>query len=253
MTKTSPVNALVMAGRANTGVFKEVSSAPNEALIEIGSRTMLDYVLAALTGASSVKRVVVAGTDDVRARLPEGVGHVPSGDDLIANVVRGVEALGSELPVMLVTSDIPLITAEIVDRYVAQCQARPAELYYPAITRHSAEQRFPGVKRTYATLREGTFTGGNIFIVNPRLVTLFAEKARSFFQARKSPAKMARLLGLLFLIKLRLGMLSVAELEVKVSRMFGFKGVVIICEDPEIGVDVDKLSDLELARRVLAG
>lgn len=246
------VNAVVLAGRSNEGVFKEVSQASNEALIMIGDRTMLDYVLAALASASSVDRVAVVGTSEVKDRLPEGVDYVPAAGDVIDNVVRGAQHLGDDRPLLVVTSDIPFITGEIVDRFVAQCAAKPADLYYPAIPKQAAEEKYPGVHRTYAKLAEGTFTGGNIFLVAPDVVREHSGKVKAFVEARKSPAKMAAIIGPAFAIKLALGMLSARELEVKISKMFGMRGAVIVTNDAEIGVDVDKLSDLELAQRVLA-
>jgi hypothetical protein len=128
---------------------------------------------------------------------------------------------------------------------------KPAELYYPALPREDAQSRFPNVKRTYAKLREGTFTGGNVFMIDPRVAPRLAAKAREFVALRKSPARMAGRLGPAFLVKLLLGVLSVRELEIKVSRMFGVKGGVVITRSVEIGVDVDKISDLDLVRQEL--
>jgi 2-phospho-L-lactate guanylyltransferase (CobY/MobA/RfbA family) len=45
--------------------------------------------------------------------------------------------------------------------------------------------------------------------------------------------------------------LRLTELEKKVSEMWGLEGAVIICPWPEIGIDVDKPSDLQLARAIL--
>jgi len=245
------VNAIILAGRANDGVFAAVDRATNEALIEINGRTMLDFVVGAATSAASIARCVIVGTPEVATGLPPGVEFAPAGDDVIANVERGTAHLGGELPVLVITSDVPFITGPIIDRLVAQCLAKPADLYYPAIPREAAEAKFPGVERTYVKLREGTFTGGNLFLVSPRVVRTKGDQVRAFVAARKSPAKMAGLIGPTFVVKLALGRLSARELEVKISAMFGVRGAVVFTDDAEIGVDVDKLSDLELARRVL--
>lgn len=252
-SRATQVDAVVLAGRLNQGVFREISRATNEALIEVGERRMLDFVLEALTGAARVGRVVVVTTPEVRPHLPAAVGYVEAGEDMIDNVVRGVEALAGEAPVLVATSDIPLITGPIVDSFVDQCLETPADLYYPAISKADAESRFPGVERTYAKLRDGTFTGGNMFLVAPRLARGSAAKVKALVEARKSPAKMAAALGPGFLIGLLSGSLSIAQLEAKVGAMFGIRGKVVITRDPEIGVDVDKLSDLVLVRRVLGG
>jgi GTP:adenosylcobinamide-phosphate guanylyltransferase len=253
MDDSGAVNALILAGRANEGVFKDISPATNEALIDIGGRAMVDYVLDAATRAATVSRVLVVGREDVRPHLPQGVDLLQGGSDVIDNVVLGIRALGVGRPVLVLTSDIPFLTSEVIDTFVRQCLANPADLHYPAISQEVNEQRFPGVKRTYAKLREGVYTGGNVFLVNPSLVPDLAGKAKAFVAARKSVPKMASLLGPGFVIKMLLGTLSLQDLEVKVSSMLGIKGAVIVSESPEIGVDVDKLSDLELARKALAG
>jgi GTP:adenosylcobinamide-phosphate guanylyltransferase len=247
------VDAVVLAGRLNEGTFREVSQATNEALLEMGGRRMLDFVLDALRGAGRVGRVLAVATPDVRPHLPVDVAYLEAGGEVIDNVVRGVTAFGGDRPVLIATSDIPFITPAIVDDFVGQCLATPADLYYPAIPRVDAEARFPGVERTYAKLRDGTFTGGNMFVVTPRLVRESAGRVRAFVDARKSPAKMASMIGPGFVIGLLMGTLSIAQLEAKVGAMFGARGKVIITRHAEIGVDVDKLSDLELARRVLGG
>jgi len=249
--KDGQVDAIVLAGRRNEGTFSEVSSVSNEALLEIGQRSMLDYVLAALAGAERVGRVLVVTTPEVEELLPPGAGYAEATDDVIDNVVLGTNALGGTRPVLVVTSDIPLITPEIIDDFVAECLLSPADIHYPVIPKVAAESRFPGVERTYAKLRDGTFTGGNVFMVTPMMVNESAARVKAFVDARKSPAKMAGLLGPGFVLGLLLGSLSIAQLEAKVSAMFGVAGKVVITRHPEIGVDVDKLSDLELVRQVL--
>jgi GTP:adenosylcobinamide-phosphate guanylyltransferase len=246
------VSAVVLAGRANHGVFRELSDAPNEALIDVAGRPMLAYVLDALTGARTVNTIVVVGTPEVAPHLPEGVKLVVAGDDVIENALSGLAAIDQRHLSLIVTSDIPLITAQVVDDFVEQCASKPAEMHYPAISQGDAERRFPGVRRTYAKLREGTFTGGNVFMIDPRVAPKVAARAREFVAARKSPAKMALMLGPLFLAKLLLRQLSVRELERKVSSLLGVQGAVVITGLVEIGVDVDKVSDLELVRQALA-
>jgi hypothetical protein len=44
----------------------------------------------------------------------------------------------------------------------------------------------------------------------------------------------------------------VGEFEKRVQEILGFEPRVILGASPEIGVDVDKPSDLELCRRILA-
>ena len=101
-------------------------------------------------------------------------------------------------------------------------------------------------------MREGTFTGGNLFLVNPAIVQRVAPKIRAFLDYRKSPLKMVSLLGWGFTLRyVLLRNLSLEELEEKVSRMLDIKGAVVVCPWPEVGIDVDKPSDLALMQSVL--
>jgi hypothetical protein len=59
-------------------------------------------------------------------------------------------------------------------------------------------------------------------------------------------------LGVGFVIKFLLRLLTLAEAERKVSQLLGMiKGVVVISKYPEVGVDIDKPNDLELAYKAM--
>ena len=63
---------------------------------------------------------------------------------------------------------------------------------------------------------------------------------------------LCRLLGLKFVIKFLLRSLTLKEAEEKVSRLLGgIKGIVVISQHPEVGVDVDKPGDYELALKTI--
>lgn len=248
------VNVILLAGAANTGPLREVSPAPNEALVEINGKPMVQYVLDALEKSTEVRRiVVVAPPGEVEPHVTgRHLEFVPSRNHIVDNTLEALKVLPQDEEVLVVSCDVPLITGEIIDDLVALCRRTPAELYYPICEKGVAEARFPHVKRTYVTLREGTYTGGNIFLVHPRIAHKVAEKVRQFLNYRKSPLKMIGLLGWGFTIRyLLLKNLTLKELEQKVSDLLGVKGAVVIAPWPEVGVDVDKPSDLELMREIL--
>ncbi|NLL17815.1 MAG: hypothetical protein GX262_02185 [Clostridia bacterium] len=70
---------------------------------------------------------------------------------------------------------------------------------------------------------------------------------------RKSPLALCRLIGPMFIMKYLLHRLSLREVELKFSRLLGIEGYGIISNYPEIGIDVDKPSDLEFVRQILVG
>ncbi|HYF93104.1 MAG TPA: NTP transferase domain-containing protein [Symbiobacteriaceae bacterium] len=248
------VNVILLAGAANTGPLKDVSPATNEALIDIGGKPMVQYVIDGLRQSKEVKRIViVAPPGELEPHVTgENLEFVPSGGHIIENILNAYRVLPKDEQLLIATSDIPLITGEIIDGLIALCREKPADLYYPIVEKSVGEKKYPYVKRTYVNLKEGVFTGGNLFLVNPALVESTAPKARAFLDYRKKPMKMVTLLGFSFLLRyLLFHNLTLAELEQKVSTMWGLRGAVIICPWPEVGIDVDKPSDLQLARAVL--
>lgn len=248
------VNVILLAGAANTGPLREVSPAPNEALVEINGKPMVQYVIDGLNESQEVRRiVVVAPPGEVEPHVTgRNLEFVPSRHHIVDNILEALKVLPQDEEFLVVSCDVPLITGEIIDNLVALCRRTPAELYYPIVEKSVAEARFPHVKRTYVTLREGTFTGGNIFLGHPRIAQKVAARVRDFLNFRKSPLKMMGLLGWGFTFRyLVLKNLTLKELEQKVSSMFDIKGAVVVAPWAEVGVDVDKPSDLELMRAIL--
>lgn len=248
-------DVVVLAGSPNQGRLRECSPVENEALIPIGNRIMLDYVVAALFSANSVNRVAIVGpkahlqnvyTERRRVILAE------SGDSVINSLRKGIEALKPDKHILVVTGDIPLLRGDAVDSFVAKCTDKEVDVYYPIVTREINEQKYPQVKRTYIRLKEGIFTGGNIFLVNPFKVESCAAKGSELISLRKSPLALSRQIGFLFILKFLLRQLSLREVETQFSKLLGIKGRTVILDYPEIGIDVDKPSDLELVRKVLA-
>ncbi len=250
------VDALILAGRANRGAFREVSPAEWEALIEIAGRPMLSYVVDAVVGSPRVGRIVVVGPSVLRRILPERVHLVEPGADLVENVRLGVAALaglpGEPGEALLVSSgDVPLLTPEIVDRFLDLCAPAPASVHYPVIRRETCEARYPGARRTYARLKEGELTGGNLFLVAPDACPPCLAVLERFFAARKSPVRLARLLGVGFLLKFLFKRAGISDAEAICTRLTGCPARAVICPDPEVGMDVDRPEHLPLAEAAL--
>lgn len=72
-------------------------------------------------------------------------------------------------------------------------------------------------------------------------------------KARKNPLKMARLLSLRFMLCLILGNLAISTIEEKFSGMTGINAKAIITLFPEVGQDIDKSNDLNIASYYLNG
>jgi CTP:molybdopterin cytidylyltransferase MocA len=248
------VDAVVLAGSPNNGPLKECSPARYEALIPVGSKTMVEHVVRALLKARNIGRILIIGPVAELSALMKGerVSVADSAGSILENIGAGLNLLGGEKRVLLVTSDIPMLTPEAVDNFLEICGDMSGDLYYPVLGKQVVENKFPATRRTYVKLREGVFTGGNIFIINPAVFQKCVENGQKIINLRKSPLRLCRLLGLGFVIKFLTRTLTIREAEEKVSQLLGgIRGVVVTSKHPEIGVDVDKPGDYELALKVI--
>ncbi|NLG83628.1 MAG: NTP transferase domain-containing protein [Firmicutes bacterium] len=248
------MDVIVLAGAKNDGPLRAVSQSPFEAGIAVGGRSLLDYVVGSLARVRGLDRVVVVGPPEtLTPELRKVVWRIVSpGEGMVENLRRGLAALAPQDKVLVITADIPLITPEAIEDFLARCREREADVYYPVVERETIEARFPGAKRTYANLREGTFTGGNIILLSPAVFARHEKTIELAVALRKNTFGMARLLGLFCLFKLLLGRLSITEIERRVEKTMRFKGAAVVTPYAEIGIDVDKPSDLALVRKVLS-
>lgn len=250
------VSAVVLAGGTKNGLVQGSEELLlNEALIKIGNKYMIEYVVNALQESVYIKEIVVAGKleklQDILADKPN-IALVQSGETVIEsfrNAIKEVKHFGDKL--LIVTADLPLLTAEAVDDFLNSCLEREGDLFYPIVKKETNDERYPGVQRTYVNLKEGTFTGGNIFYLNPVIIDKALPIAERLVKYRKKPLRLATYIGWGVLIRYLFGMLSLENAEQAVSKMIGVKGIAIISFYPEVGIDVDKYSDLEIAKKQL--
>mgnify|MGYP005848676327 CR=1 FL=1 len=235
-----------------------VTQGKPKALIPILGRPMIAYVLDALLGSKQVGRVVIAGLPpEAIAGLPGPLISLPSHGEMLENIEAGLECLRrSEAPseyVLICSSDVPLITPEVVNFVINACLRQPGyDLYYTVVEKSVMEARFPGSRRTYARIKEGAFTGGDLTLLRLNPPDTPRDLWQKLIAARKSPWRQAELIGFWPLIKFITRRFTIADAErlaVKVGRM---RGRVVISPYPELAMDVDKPGQLAIIEQELA-
>ena len=245
------MKALILAGAQEDSPLSNIHS--NKALIKIHDKEMIMYIIDALKDLDFIDTITVVGPKKQLSTIKDEVNIiVDAGSSLIQNIFKGVQVFSDEEMILVLTSDIPMITPEAIRDFVEKAIPLEADFCYPIIRREENDKKYPGVKRTYVKIKDGTFTGGNVVLVNAGVVKSRLDQAETFMAYRKKPWKLAWVLGIGFVFKFILGTLTIDELEKRVSDLFGIKARAVISTYPEIGTDVDKDSDLKLAARVLS-
>jgi len=243
-------DAIILAGGENSKHLSKFSSQPYEAMIEIAGKPMVSFVAGALAASRQVDKIFIVGPvkELKRCEFPEKTVLIESGPTILQTIGIGMNALGHQRKTLVVTADIPLLTPEAINDFLAQCAKVDADLYYPIVRQEINNRQYPGNRRTYVRLKEGTYTGGNIFLVNPAIVPQCMNVAEKIIENRKNPFKLVCILGWKFVLQFLLRSLSLVKVEKRVSSILGITGAVIQSQYPELGIDVDKPSDLELVR-----
>jgi GTP:adenosylcobinamide-phosphate guanylyltransferase len=231
----------------------EFSRGGSKALIDVAGKPMVQWVLDALSGSSSVGRVVIVGLDEssgVSCKKP--LAYMPNQGGMLSNIRAGAEKIVELNPqaqyTLLVSSDIPTITADMVDWVAAQVRVGQDDIVYNVIERSVMEARFPNSKRTFTKLKGMEVCGGDLTPASLNIIVSNTGLWEKLAAARKNPLKQAALIGfdLLFLALVRA--LTLEDAARRASKNLNIRGRGIVCPYPELGMDVDKEHHLKIVR-----
>ncbi len=217
-------------------------------LARLDGQSIIDRLAGALRASGRVGRIMVTAPEEIRLQLPTGTEFCVAGTDMPTTASLAAAALGGRGKILFVCADIPLLHAAAVNAFLDQCERSPkALLFYPIIPKDVCLRSFPTARRTYGRLADGTFTGGNMMLVDAAVIPEGLKKAREIYARRKNPLALCGWLGFAFLARLLLGRLSSASIAERMSAIMGFPCRVVVSAYAEVGMDVDKITDWQLA------
>ncbi|HHX77851.1 MAG TPA: NTP transferase domain-containing protein [Firmicutes bacterium] len=250
------MKAVILAGSAGETLLTRQEGVKNKNFIRLGDRLLISYVLDALRELKDlIDEIIVVGPEEELKGLSSEYAFtiIPEegtiGKNIMASYLRGL----LQGHFLLVTGDIPLLTAKAVKDFLENCRPYDLDFYYSIIPKEINEAKYPEAKRTYVTLRDGTFTGGNLFVVRAEKIPECLPRVENFISLRKSPVKMVFHLGIPFLLKFVFRRLTIRDLTNRFKVMIGAQGKAVVTNYPEIGTDLDKPRDVAFFRKQLGG
>jgi GTP:adenosylcobinamide-phosphate guanylyltransferase len=235
----------------------EHTKGKSKALLDIGGRPMIQWVLDALSGAIDIDRVVIVGLD-------EGTGltcikpftYVPDAGGILDNAraaaLKILELNPSAKYILGVSCDIPAITAKMVDWVTQVTKGTESEAYLFVVAKEVMEARFPDSNRSFYKLKDVAVCGCDMHIASARLITQKEGLWDKIADARKNAFKQAQLIGLDTLIYFLLRRKTLEETAIQISKRLGINGSVHLNPYAETGMDVDKSHQLEILRAELS-
>ena len=258
-----PKCAVVMAGRrSGDDPLARAAGAKHRALLEIEGEPMLLRVVRRLLARPGLERILInIDAPELLAEIPE---LVDLGDQGRVEIIRSTASPSASAlesldhadldqgPVLVTTADHALLDDAMLDAFFSASAATDADLSFALVPRAAIEARFPEARRTYLRFRDEAYSGANLFLFR----TPAARKAALFWRRveseRKRPWRIARAFGLTNLILFLSRRLDLAAALERASRVIGAQISPIPLTIAEAAVDVDKIEDLELVRKILA-
>lgn len=262
-TPSARIPVVILAGGKAGMDMEAATGVSNRALINVGGKTMLLRIVEALRACALCGDITVIGKmppSDYYTRLPDK-------GDFISNVVSGAVVNGSHPFVLICTCDLPFLTGEAVTDFLTASLEKAtqsgATVVYPVVPVSRCYRRFPGLKRTALKLKEAHFTGGNMMLARPQFIISQRKRIADAYRARKSPLRLANMLGLDMIFRLLFSqlfaphILTLPLLEKRISQLLAGPARVYVSPYPEIATDLDKPSDYvavnEIMHRLQAG
>jgi len=243
------ITAIVLAGGPPDDVSALVPGAPNKAFVPIGGLTLVARTIASLRSSAHVGRIVVvaphsAHDDPALAATDE---RRPDGPTMTESLRSGLAGFAPDELVLIAASDLPILSAQAIDEFLAIAWERDADIGYACLEKRTHVAAYPAVPHTWARLRDGTYCGGGLVAMRPRALPAIVVFLGRLGAARKAPLRLAAIFGFPTLVRYALGRLSLVDAERRGSTLVASSVAAVVSTHAEIAVNVDRASDVVLA------
>lgn len=238
------MNAVITAGGRVEGEFARTIGQSVKALAPCRGATLLDLAIRAAREAGA-NRVAVVGGGEVRCVVAPDVRVIDEHASGSENLRRALHAWDDDAPLLYLTSDLPFITGNALRAFI---EASPANtIALPLTEWDEFTRRFPDAPPFGITLAGEKVVNGGAFVLPAGSCGTVEAFATRFFEARKSPLRMAKLTGVSLLLKFLLRRLSVGALEAQAGRLLGIPAKAVRNSPAELAYDVDVLEEYTYA------
>ena len=251
--------AILLAGERPGGdPLARAEGAALKALIPIAGEPMVSRVARTLLACPSIGDVVILAQDPARLlalapgwmadepRLRSAIGNGGISTSLAA--VAGGDA--APWPVLVTTADHPLLTVAMIEGFIAA--AGDADVAVAMAERATVLAAYPDNKRTWLKLRDGAWSGANLFALQSVRARGALQAWAAVEQDRKKAARLLVHFGPWLAVRALTRTIGLGDAIARAGRRLGLTARLVPMPQAEAAIDVDKPADLVLATRILA-
>ncbi|MGI9286836.1 MAG: nucleotidyltransferase family protein [Pseudomonadales bacterium] len=257
------IRAIVLAGDRgpNDPLVERFDAGGCKALLEVNGVAMLERVLDALQHARCIQGIAIVGppqeqlarNSTVCTLVQEEVidWHPPLATPS-RSAFQVLETFAADQPALLTTADHPLLTATIIDNFCTASVVQGADVCVGLAPYELVQKVVPNMCKTVLRFKDGEYCGCNLFAFLTPKGRDAAQQWQQVEQQRKSPLRVARLLGWKAVCQYALGQLTLAGALAGLSKRLGLRVSAVLLEDAHAAIDVDSIDDYELVQQMFA-
>jgi len=232
----------------------------HKAFIDLAGKPMLRRVVEGVIDSGRIGRVIVSIEPDamdeaeqVLAGLDAGIpiAFTPSRESIGISVAAIEQAFPDVLPMIITTGDNGLHTHEIVRSFCDQLDSVDADGALGLTNAHYVLDKYPDGARAFHRFRDGQFSSCNLYaFLSPE-----AFRGTAIFngggQFGKKPKRLIGAFGLVAFLVYKSRLLRVRPFIGFLSRAIGVKTAPVFLPFAEGPIDIDRMSDWQLAERII--
>ena len=253
--------ALVLAARRD-GVDPVAAGGhcSHKGLVPIAGRTMLARVLDALAARRSIGALAISIDDPAVLRAAPDIAALIEAHDIALidsaatpslSVAKAIEQLAQPWPVLVTTSDVPLLRPEMVDHFCGQALETSADIAVGLASATVVLDQYPDARRTFLRFRGGRYTGCNLFaVMSPRAMAAVAFWRR-IEQDRKHPWRLFKGFGAQAALRFLAGGATLDSAFAAASRRLDLTARAVVMPFADAAIDVDQPAHLKLVENII--
>lgn len=259
MTATGHVTAVVMAGRRDGQVdpLAQAAGLTDKCMVPVGGKPMIAHVVAALSHAPQIGRIIVSvndpsvlhSLDEVQALQASGKLVVTKSEaNLVDSLLASVRA--ARFPILITTADNALLSAGAAGEFIAGASA--SEVAVAFTRRDSVLAAHPDGQRRFYKFSDDSYSNCNMYWLGNAAALEVAEVFRSGGQFAKHPLRIVEAFGLINLLRFHYGIGTLDAAFQRFSRRFRMAMRPVILSDGAVAIDVDNPRTLAVTETILA-
>ncbi|MDJ0625343.1 MAG: nucleotidyltransferase family protein [Candidatus Caenarcaniphilales bacterium] len=258
---------IILAGKRQDDPLSEHFQVENKAFIELKGKCLIDWVLNSIEG-TQLSEPYLSISEFQKELFEKKIQNHSykfilnnSNESPVLSCIKALDLIDEEKSLFITTADNPLLTPQIIKYFLDNCEKENADLIIGVVNgqdRFNTNQvdNFSKLKRTWHKVNKSLWlSGANLFYWSKKsLPNSLKQILIKLETQRKSPLAFSSTVAkidFIFLLKYFFQLSSLKECERALSKTIGIQVKLLILPFPEACIDVDKISDYELAKTLL--